>query len=83
MNLVLTRLMAERAFMSLDPRLGRSHVSKSSHAAICFRYPGAGNRAPVASGDATIVNVRPNNRLKLSARGRPVADGWLRTRAAA
>jgi len=28
-------------------------------------------------------NERSNNRLKLAARGRPVADGRLRTRAAA
>jgi hypothetical protein len=37
------------------------------------------------SGGATFskLNVAPNNRLKLAARGTPVADGWLRTRAAA
>jgi hypothetical protein len=32
------------------------------------------------SGQPTVL---PNNRLKLAARGRSVADGWLRTRAAA
>ncbi len=34
-------------------------------------------------GTAIVMSTPMPNRLKLAARGRPVADGWLRTRAAA
>ena len=87
MKFLLTRLMAEGAFMSTDLRLGGSHVSNSSHVGICFTHRGCRKSRTCwwccASAEATIVNVRPNNRLKQTARGRSVAESRLRSRAAA
>ena len=81
------RLMGEGSYLSPDPRLGGSHVSNSSHVENRFAHTGRRNSRArwlfFATADATIVNVRPNNRLKLTARGRPTPESLRRTRVAA